>query len=172
MTDHCMTDFCIWRTICLVPVRCISSTGELGYDGLNGTKKIGPSYAKSAVYIWWILDMHRTGTKHIVRHMQKSVVQWSVISKFTCIRHMYMTDFAYDGPIFLVPLSLSYPSSPVYWLSGLVNGEFNVQVLLNPLITYCIVQSWSYFILLHWGKPLNGKYCQRYCWDSILLRKN
>ena len=28
--------------------------------------------------------MHRTGTKHIVRHMQKSVVQWSVISKFTC----------------------------------------------------------------------------------------
>ena len=29
--------------------------------------------------------MHRTGTKHIVRHMQKSVVQWSVISKFTCM---------------------------------------------------------------------------------------
>ena len=29
--------------------------------------------------------MHRTGTKHIVRHMQKSVIQWSVISKFTCI---------------------------------------------------------------------------------------
>ena len=28
--------------------------------------------------------MHRTGTKHIVRHMQKSVVQWSVISKFNC----------------------------------------------------------------------------------------
>ena len=28
--------------------------------------------------------MHRTGTKHIVCHMQKSVVQWSVISKFTC----------------------------------------------------------------------------------------
>ena len=28
--------------------------------------------------------MHRTGTKHIVRHMQKSVVQWSVISRFTC----------------------------------------------------------------------------------------
>ena len=28
-----------------------SSTGELGYDGLNGTRKIGPSYAKSVVYI-------------------------------------------------------------------------------------------------------------------------
>ena len=26
---------------------------------------------------------------------------------------MYTTDFAYDGPFFLVPLSLSYPSSPV-----------------------------------------------------------
>ena len=25
MTDHYTTDFCIWRTICLVPVRCISS---------------------------------------------------------------------------------------------------------------------------------------------------
>ena len=27
------------------------STGELGYDGLNGTRKIGPSYAKSVIYI-------------------------------------------------------------------------------------------------------------------------
>ena len=26
-------------------------TGELGYDGLNGTRKIGPSYAKSVIYI-------------------------------------------------------------------------------------------------------------------------
>ena len=35
------------------------------------------------------------------------------------IRHMYTTDFAYDGPICLVPLSPSYPSSPAYnvnWL--------------------------------------------------------
>ena len=38
----------------------IYSTGELGYDRLNGTRKISPSYAKS-------------------------VIQWSVISKFTCI---------------------------------------------------------------------------------------
>ena len=29
------------------------------------------------------------------------------------IRHMYTTDFAYDGLIFLVPSSPSYPSSPV-----------------------------------------------------------
>ena len=26
-------------------------TSELGYDGLNGTRKIGPSYAKSVIYI-------------------------------------------------------------------------------------------------------------------------
>ena len=29
----------------------VDYTGELGYDGLNGTRKIGPSYAKSVVYI-------------------------------------------------------------------------------------------------------------------------
>ena len=55
------------------------NTGELGYDGLNGTRKIGLSYAKSVVYIWQILDMHRSWTKHIVLHMQKFVVQWSCI---------------------------------------------------------------------------------------------
>ena len=60
-------------------------TGELGYDRVNGTRKIGQSYAKSVIYIWHILDMHGTGTKHIVRHSLKSVVQWSVISKFACI---------------------------------------------------------------------------------------
>ena len=60
----------------------VCGTGELGYDRLNGTRKIGPSYAKSVTYIWRILDVHRTGTKHMVRHMQKSVVQWSFISKF------------------------------------------------------------------------------------------
>ena len=31
---------------------------------------------------------------------------------------MFMRDFAYDGPIFLVPLSLSYPSSPLLVYTG------------------------------------------------------
>ena len=31
-----------------------------------------------------ILDMHGTGTKHIVCHSQKSVVQWSGVAEFTC----------------------------------------------------------------------------------------
>ena len=74
-----------WRSMTYMQACAwLTYTGELGYDGLNGTREIGPSYAKSVVYIWRILDMHRTGTKHIVRHMQKSVVQWSIISKFTC----------------------------------------------------------------------------------------
>ena len=34
--------------------------------------------------------------------------------------HMYMTDFAYDGPIFLVPSSPSYPGSP-----GVSYNSFN-----------------------------------------------
>ena len=32
-----------------------------------------------------VLDMHGTGTKHIVSNSQKSVIQWSVVSEFTCI---------------------------------------------------------------------------------------
>ena len=32
-----------------------------------------------------VLDIHGTGTKHIVRHSQKSVVQWSRVAEFTCI---------------------------------------------------------------------------------------
>ena len=32
-----------------------------------------------------VLDMHGTGTKHIVCHSQKSVKQWSGVSEFTCI---------------------------------------------------------------------------------------
>ena len=69
MTDHCTTHFCIWRTTCLVPVRCISS-----------------------------------------------------------IHHMYTTDFAYDGPIFPVPLSPSYPSSPVLGLRS------HVQIMVQSLV--------------------------------------
>ena len=84
---HLSTDYSLSSMNIIVGKGAISNTGELGYDRLNGTREIGPSYAKSVVYIWRILDMHLTGTKHIVHHMQKSVVQWSVISKFTCINY-------------------------------------------------------------------------------------
>ena len=86
----------------------MDSTGELGYDGLNGTRKIGPSYAKSVVYIWRILDMHRTGTKHIVRHMQKSVVQWSVISKFTCTVKCKKQEKRYNSHSYRTAFHLSH----------------------------------------------------------------
>ena len=32
-----------------------------------------------------VLDMHGTGTKHIVRHSQKSGIQWHGVAEFTCI---------------------------------------------------------------------------------------
>ena len=40
------------------------------------------------------------------------------------IRHMYTTYFAYDGPISLVPLSLSYPSSPVFQKAN-IEGKYS-----------------------------------------------
>ena len=92
MTDHCTTDFCIWRTICLVPVLCISS-----------------------------------------------------------ICHMYTTDFAYDGPIFLVPLSPSYPSLPVYstydWTEcqppmGRVQAELKLSLTLMLLVANLANTKW------------------------------
>ena len=115
--------------------------GELGYDRLNGTRKISPSYAKSVVYIWQILDMLRTGTKHIVHHMQKSVVQWSVISKFTCIsdfRRKYYLNIKYNGTsdgnndyeiakskdtkesTYIVPKSLAYSRQICKWQGATV----------------------------------------------------
>ena len=90
----------------LMPRECLEKdckvlgyNSELGYDGLNGTRKTGPSYEKSVVNIYRILDMHQTGTKHIVRHMQKTVVQWSVISKFTCIVYSPSILFTIDPSI-------------------------------------------------------------------------
>ena len=48
---------------------------------------------------------------------------------------MYTTDFAYDGPIFLVPLSLSYPSSLEYLRqlnpTGTVFNETFLKTLCN-----------------------------------------
>ena len=91
------------------------NTGELGYDRLNGTRKIDPSYAKSVIYIWRILDMHWTGTKHIVRRMQKSVVQWSVISKFTCNEKKFWTK--------IKPFSIGYRRLLSYRVPVYLSGE-------------------------------------------------
>ena len=37
--------------IIIIIIIIFITTGELGYDGLNGTRKIGPSYAKSVIYV-------------------------------------------------------------------------------------------------------------------------
>ena len=39
----------VLKDITFAAQKWIGDTGELGYDGLNGTRKIGPSYAKSVV---------------------------------------------------------------------------------------------------------------------------
>ena len=86
-----------------------TDTGELGYDRLNGTRKIGPSYSKSVVYIWRILDMHQTGTKHIVRHMQNPSYTYDeyliCIGLGQSISSVICKNLLYSGP--------SYPSSPL-----------------------------------------------------------
>ena len=118
MTDHCTTDFCIWRTICLVPVWCVSS-----------------------------------------------------------ICHMYTTDFAYDGLIFLVPLSLSYPSSPVlisdttptkfqsmvviqhpWWCVSYCQFALNIFLSLSPNEDY--VQHWQHiFQIMIWYSAVEFSVC-------------
>ena len=82
-------------------------TDELGYDRLNWTRKIGPLYTKSVTYSYTydILDMHVTGTKHIVRHRRKSVVQWSVISKFACTTNM--TIYVFNN-LFIHSIQITY----------------------------------------------------------------
>ena len=55
MTDHCTTDFCIWRTVCLVPVLCISSIRHMYTTDFAYARPIflGPlslSYQSSPVY--------------------------------------------------------------------------------------------------------------------------
>ena len=51
------------------------------------------------------------------------------------------TDFAYDGPIFLVPLSLSYPSSPVL--------QSESKVYLTQLHKYHSVRSFFIYNLIY-----------------------
>ena len=49
------------------------------------------------------------------------------------------TDFAYDGPIFLVPLSPSYPSSPVCVKISLNISIFSVVKIFNPpKLEFCL----------------------------------
>ena len=62
------------------------------------TDLMGPGklvcHMQSLSHTYDILDMHGTGTKHIVCHSQKSGVQWSVICKFNCIYiHAYINTF-------------------------------------------------------------------------------
>ena len=72
-------------------------TGELGYDG--------PLY---------------DGFLHMTDNIFGSV------RCISSICHMHTTDFAHDGPVFLVPLSPSYPSSPVVSIALLDTIGYNM----------------------------------------------
>ena len=51
-----------------------------------------------------------------------------------------MTDFAYDGPIFLVPLSPSYPSSPVVVANMMISPERSLSPSTKVVVTMLL---WS-----------------------------
>ena len=91
------------------------------------------------------------------------------------IRHMYTTDFTYDGPIFLVPLSPSYPSSPVV---------INLFYLLEPLnresvdsVIYCTVMlpttsvQWSFPFSSAIAVPLSVSWVLIYELQVVSLRQ-
>ena len=66
---------------------------------------------------------------------------------------MYTTDFAYDRPIFLVPLSPSYPSSPVIvFLKNDEQADRNVLTTListqDEAIMYSLKTITEYLVLL------------------------
>ena len=74
-----------------------------------------------------IYGQHSITMPHLVVIQLMRVIKWprshshcNCVNKkgrgykgFYSMCHIYMTDFAYDGPIFLVPLSLSYAGLPV-----------------------------------------------------------
>ena len=60
-----------------------------------------------------IIFTQTTGFTYGKEQKRKSGISFFILEGLIC-NIMYTTDFAYDGPIFLVPLSPSYQSSPVY----------------------------------------------------------
>ena len=51
-------------------------------------------------------------------------------------RFLHMTEFAYDGPIFLVPLNLSYPSSPVIVMHNTLLGGIKRPLVYMTLTNF------------------------------------
>ena len=100
---------------------------------------------------------------------------------------MYTTDFAYDGPIFLVPSSPSYPSSPVVWLSyagvdqgasswfedsnnGIVGETISVLLLVRETIMalfLLLAQGINSMVVIH-GSGSGGEFlCNGYPWPYV-----
>ena len=63
---------------------------------------------------------------------------------------MYMTDFAYDGPILLIPLSPSYPSSPVVVVLIVIIVAIVEKVVAAVLICCADLHIYGNFLSLLW----------------------
>ena len=68
------------------------------------------------------------------------MTKWVVRTKW--LWNAPMTDFAYDRPIFLVPLSPSYPSSPVLII---IRSDHITLAYVFPMVIYP-VPSWGYYL--------------------------
>ena len=71
---------------------------------------------------------------------------------------MYTMDFAYDGPIFLVPLSPSYPSSPVYLIKSFVAAirKFSImEMCISPLEIHDLMPNKMYICINKIPLPLS-----------------
>ena len=64
------------------------------------------------------------------------------------------TDFAYDGPILLVPLSLSYPSSPVF-------------LCLPSTLTLCVINGAVFRMSCLYQEDLLMKCVGLTCWSNF-----
>ena len=108
----------IKHLICIYPGQACSSQNRLAISGYLSNKssfqKIfqGEMLFKTQPTSLLLIQVNVDMTDHNgFLHMKDDMLGPSRC--ISSIRHMYTTDFAYDGPIFLVPLSPSYPSSPV-----------------------------------------------------------
>ena len=104
------------------------------------TDSMGPGklvrHMENPSYTYDEYFMHWTGTKHIVRHMQKSVVQWSVISKFTC-------SYNFDN---LMRKSLANEDVNVILCFPQPFDFIYCTNISNPILTLCVKNFNSLFI--------------------------
>ena len=129
------------------------------------TDSMGPGklvrHMQNPSYTYWhihVADIHGTGTKHKVRHRQKSVVQWSFISKFACINNLItlLEVFFFIVIFFINCFHLSYYADITFretptcftrrWVNFLVTDNYRYIFRLS----HHMASSWSRVHFSHW----------------------